>query len=99
MSAGPTPPPHVPRTLLKAGGSAFFSQNCVDKLTELGFHPDEFGTYDSVLEYIRKCREKVQKNESCTPRERQLGEPYQLADGTLNPLAFQSGHLMMNSTQ
>lgn len=93
------PVPHVPVLFLKQGGSAFFSVRCQKAILDLGWHPDEFGTYEATLKYIRNCRLKVKKDASkCTKRERELGEAYYNEDGTVNPNAYTSGHLFFNST-
>lgn len=97
----PTPAPHTPVAFLQQGGSAFFSVDCQNAILDLGWHPDEFGTYSSTLSYIQQCRAKVAAGEPCTPREQELGQPYYFeSDGkrTVNPAAYTSGHMYMNAT-
>lgn len=97
----PTPAPHTPVAFLLKGGSAFFSVDCQNAILDLGWHPDEFGTYSSTLSYIQQCRAKVAAGEPCTPREQELGQPYYFeSDGkrTVNPAAYTSGHMYMNAT-
>jgi hypothetical protein len=53
-----TPAPHTPIVLVKAGGSAFFSAQCIKLLTKQGYEMGEFGTYKSVGDYLKQCREK-----------------------------------------
>jgi hypothetical protein len=88
-------------SLLNKGGSAFFSVACQNAILDLGWHPDEFGTYKSTAKYLDQCRKKVAKGESCTPREEALGQPTFLDPPTnsqKNPQAYQSGHMYMDST-
>ena len=52
------PAPHTPVAFVKAGGSAFFSANCIALLTKAGYEMKEFGTYSSVADYLSQCRKK-----------------------------------------
>ncbi len=92
----PTPPPHVPVAFLKAGGSSFFSAKCIALLLELGYHPDDFGSYNSVRNRLKQTREKVKTGQvGNTPgdaHDREFGEPTSNRAGH-----YQAGHLGMNA--
>lgn len=51
-----TGPAHVPDTLLKGGGAAFFDAACVAALAKCGYSPEDFGTYSDVRERIKQKR-------------------------------------------
>ena len=59
MPPAPTPAPHTPCLFLKAGGSAFFSEQCQKLLINSGFNPDWFGDYDHVTAKIRGAKMKI----------------------------------------
>lgn len=94
MSA-PTPAPHVPVAFLKAGGSSFFSAKCIALLLELGYHPDDFGSYDSVRERLQQKRKSVETHtgdiKNLDPHDAEFGQPTSNRAGH-----YQAGHLGMN---
>lgn len=99
-------PAHTPIQLLKAGGNAFFSAACIALLSQLGYNMEEFGTHESVLNYLRRCRQRRREGRTRstgrTAREHQLGAPWFVPGSDpprRNPASFESGHLMMNGTQ
>jgi len=96
-----TPAPHVPCFFIKAGGSSFFSDRCIELLAKLGYEADDFGSYNHVRERLRACRAKVAAHDNPEPgvapgeapsaRERELGAPL------TSPDHYQAGHLGMNT--
>lgn len=59
MTAAPTPPPHTPIVLLKAGAGQWFSAQCLDLLAQAGYQGDDFGSYEHVAERCSDARARV----------------------------------------
>jgi hypothetical protein len=84
----PTPAPHVPINLLKAGGTAFFSAACVAALAKCGYSPADFGTYDGVRSSITDAQKQVSDLQAA-------GQP--VPPELQQRANSQSGHIGMNT--
>ncbi|MCB9596646.1 MAG: hypothetical protein H6719_28235 [Sandaracinaceae bacterium] len=59
MSSAPTPAPHTPMSLIKAGGMDMSAAACAKALAACGIDPDGFGSYKSVNESQRQARDTL----------------------------------------
>lgn len=67
---------HTPIMFAKGGGNAMFSAECVQMLSDAGFTPDDFGTYNQLSEQVKPERRQAKRMVALLERkrERQGGE-------------------------
>ncbi|MFO0604180.1 MAG: hypothetical protein U0324_13445 [Polyangiales bacterium] len=98
MSGAPTPAPHVPVSILLAGGSAAFSADCVKAFMQCNIHPDMIGSHGAVAARTAEARRVVETYERAVRegRERIPPEPTfaqrWMASSTAGHLAQDAAH-------
>jgi len=92
-----SPPAQTPGFFIKAGDTGAWDQDCINAVMKVGFHPDDFGSYDHTLKKIREAKDRV--------IQAQVGKKYGRSDMPTPPLTdhdrllnrCQAGHLTQNA--
>lgn len=93
MSTAPTPPPHTPVLIVKAGGDKNFDDDCEAALIKMGFHPDDFGTHREVKRNIKEAQRKREDYVAQCEKEGVPPDPDKPDPRTVMLAKSQSGHL------
>ncbi len=97
MANAPTPAPHTPIVIVKAGGAAMFSADCAKALAKAGYSPDDFGSYDHVSERIQQAKQDRQNYVAQQRRNGQPVDPHGPDPHTAMLARSQSGHLSQDA--
>jgi hypothetical protein len=94
-----SPPVQTPIVVVKAGGGATFSAECVAALLQAGYDPDWFGSYDHVYGKIKQAQARVADHDAWEKRGKTDPQPKEpLKPGDRYLANCQSGHISQDAT-